>query len=52
MPRDATPVSLYPLHPLDAIAAILRVPPPPKVVKPARAKRRAPKGARKRPKAP
>ena len=41
MPRDAKPVSLHPLSPTDALAALLRVPPPPKAVKPAMAKRRA-----------
>jgi hypothetical protein len=34
------PISLYPLSPADALAAMLRVPPPPK---PAKAKRRAAK---------
>jgi hypothetical protein len=49
MPRDSKPVSLHPLTPVDALAALLRVPPPPKVVKPAKAKRRA-RTAKKRPK--
>lgn len=49
MPRDAkTAVSLHPLKPVDALAALLRVPPPPKATKPA--KRRASKRrAKKRP---
>ena len=40
MPRDRLkPLSLYGVHPLDAMAAMLRVPPP-KTAKPAK-KRRA-----------
>jgi hypothetical protein len=50
MPRDAKPLSLHPLTPADALAALLRVPPPPKTAKPAKAKRRAPKRTKKRPK--
>jgi hypothetical protein len=41
MPPRLKPISLYPLSPLDALAAMLRVPPPPKTAKPASAKRRA-----------
>ena len=47
MPERLKPISLYPLSPADALAAMLRVPPPPKMVKPA--KRRASKRAKKRP---
>jgi hypothetical protein len=43
MPRDSKAVSLHPLSPVDALAALLRVPPPPKTKKPATAKRRAKK---------
>jgi hypothetical protein len=48
MPRDAKPVSLYPLSVEDVLAALVRIPPPPKTVKPAKAKRRAPKTRKKR----
>ena len=41
MSRKPDLMSLYPLSPTDALAALLRVPPPPKAVKPAKAKRRA-----------
>ena len=41
MPPRLKPISLYPLSTLDALAALVRVPPPPRAVKPARAKRRA-----------
>ena len=39
MPPRLKPISLYPLSPLDALAALVRVPPPLKIVKPAKAKR-------------
>ena len=39
MPRDSKPVSLYPPSVEDVLAALVRIPPPPKTVKPARAKR-------------
>jgi hypothetical protein len=41
MAERLKPISLYPLSTLDALAALVRVPPPPKTVKPAKAKRRA-----------
>lgn len=47
MPERLKPISLYGVHPLDAMAALLRVPPPPKG-KPAKAKRRAAKRPKKR----
>jgi hypothetical protein len=47
MPRDQKTVSLHPLKPADALAALLRVPPPPKATKPAK-KRRASKTRAKR----
>jgi hypothetical protein len=46
MPPRLKPISLYPLSPADALAAMLRVPPPPKAAKRAKAKRRA--GAKKK----
>ena len=46
MPERLKPISLYPLSPADALAAMLRVPPPPKAAKPA--KRRASKRAKRK----
>ena len=48
MPRDSKPVSLYPPSVEDVLAALVRIPPPPKTVKPARAKRRATKRSKKK----
>ena len=48
MSRKPDLVSLHPLSPTDALAALLRVPPPPKVVKPAKAKRRDRTAAKKK----
>jgi hypothetical protein len=50
MPRDAKPISLHPLSVDDVLAALVRIPPPPKTAKPAKSKRRAPKTRKKRPK--
>jgi hypothetical protein len=41
MPPRLKPISLYPLPVEAVIAALVRIPPPPKAVKPAKAKRRA-----------
>ena len=49
MPPRLKPISLYPLSPADALAAMLRVPPPPRMAKPAKAKRRARTTKTKRP---
>jgi hypothetical protein len=46
--RDSKPVSLYPLSVEDVLAALVRIPPPLKTAKPARAKRRARKQPKKR----
>jgi hypothetical protein len=48
MSRDSKPVSLYPLSVEDVLAALVRIPPPPKTVKPAGAKRRAKNTKKKR----
>jgi len=50
MLRDTKPVSPDPLAPVDALAALLCVPPSPKMKGPAIAKRRASKTTKKRPK--
>jgi hypothetical protein len=47
MAERLKPISLYPLSPADALAAMLRVPPPPKALRPTR-KRRASKQRAKR----
>jgi hypothetical protein len=48
MPPRLKPISLYPLPVEAVIAALVRIPPPPKAVKPAKAKRRARKTTKKR----
>ena len=48
MSRKPDLVSLHPLSPTYPLAALLRVPPPSKVVKPAKAKRRTLKKQKQR----
>ena len=49
MPLDPEAVSLYPLSVEDALAALVRTPPPTKTAKLATAKRRASKKQKRRP---